>query len=318
MYYIGIDIGGMSIKGGLVTENGELVLKQSIVTRPTANEDVIIDDIHKLICSLLENKGLHEYQLSGVGIGVPGTVDGENGRVRFTPNINFKNTPLVEKLSARFQYKFPIRISNDANCAALGEAVWGGGGGVSDSITVTLGTGVGTGFYISGKLFEGVGGAGTEGGHIVIKTGGEKCGCGRRGCWEAYAAAPALIRQVEAAIAKNPDSVLAEIAKEETGVTGKTVFEAVEKGCPVAAKVLKKYVSYVGDGLVNLVNIFRPKVIIMGGGVSMAGDALIKPLQRYVSLHSFASKYSPKTKIVQAKLGNDAGIMGAATLTMNK
>ena len=132
MYYIGIDIGGMSIKGGLVTENGELVLKQSIVTRPTANEDVIIDDIHKLICSLLENKGLHEYQLSGVGIGVPGTVDGEKGRVRFTPNINFKNTPLVEKLSARFQYKFPIRISNDANCAALGEAVWGGGGGVSE------------------------------------------------------------------------------------------------------------------------------------------------------------------------------------------
>ncbi len=318
MYYIGIDIGGMSIKGGLVDENGKLLLKQSIITRPTESEDVIIDDIHKLISSLLENGGLHEYQLSGVGIGVPGTVDGEKGNVRFAPNINFKGTPLVAKLSARFQYKFPIRISNDANCAALGEAVWGGGNGVSDSITVTLGTGVGTGFYVGGKLFEGVGGAGTEGGHTVIKCGGEKCGCGRRGCWEAYASASALIRQVEAAIAKNPDSVLAKTAAEEGDVSGKTVFDAVKKDCPVAKRVLKKYVSYVGDGLVNLVNVFRPKVIIMGGGVSMAGDPLLKPLQRYVTQHSFATKYSPKTKITAATLGNDAGILGAATLTMNK
>ena len=156
MYYIGIDIGGMSIKGGLVTENGELVLKQSIVTRPTANEDVIIDDIHKLICSLLENKGLHEYQLSGVGIGVPGTVDGEKGRVRFTPNINFKNTPLVEKLSARFQYKFPIRISNDANCAALGAAEinYRQGTGFCESVFFSFAAAVGFGFAL--VIFSGI------------------------------------------------------------------------------------------------------------------------------------------------------------------
>lgn len=317
MYYIGIDIGGMSIKGGVVTENGEMPVKECITTEPRADEDVIIKDIANLIKGLIEKAGLTEQDISGIGLGIPGTVFGDEGRVRFAPNINFVNTPLVAKLSKYFKFHIPIRISNDANCAALGEALFGGGKGKTDVLMVTLGTGVGVGIMINGKLFEGIDSAGAEGGHMVIRTGGEKCGCGRKGCWEAYASASALIRQTAAAIKKFPDSILAEVAAEQGAVNGKTAFIAAERGCKTAKSVIRKYLVYVGDGMVNLVNIFRPQIFIVGGGISKEGDKIIKPLQKYVNKYSYAPKYSPKVKVVPATLFNDAGILGAAALLMN-
>lgn len=317
MFYIGIDIGGMSIKGGVVTEEGKFIVKDFITTEPRADEEVIIKDIADLIKRLIAKAGLTEQSIEGIGLGIPGTVFGDEGRVRYAPNINLVNTPLVAKLSKYFKFNIPIRISNDANCAALGEALFGGGKGKTDVLMCTLGTGVGVGIMINGKLFEGIDSAGAEGGHMVIRTGGEKCGCGRKGCWEAYASATALIRQTNAAIKKFPDSLLAEIARKEGTVNGKTAFTAAEQGCGAAKSVIRKYLVYVGDGMVNLVNIFRPQVFIVGGGISKEGDNIIKPLQKYVNKFGYAPKYSPKVKVVPATLFNDAGILGAAALLMN-
>lgn len=312
MNYIGIDIGGMSIKGGIVSSAGEILKKEVVTTNPWADDDVIVGDIASLIKSLI---GDGAESVKGIGLGIPGTVDGKKGRVSVTPNINLTGTCLVKKLHAYFP-DVPIKISNDANCAALGEALFGSEK-LDDAVLVTLGTGVGTGIILDGKLFEGNGGAGAEGGHMVIKTGGEKCGCGRRGCWEAYASASALIRQTRMAADKNPDSILAKIVKEDGEVNGKTVFKAQSEGCPVAQKVIKKYLVYVGDGIVNLVNIFRPKAVIVGGGISKEGERIIKPLQAYVNRKAYAPKFSPKVKVMPATLFNDAGIIGAAALVMD-
>jgi glucokinase len=316
MNYIGIDIGGMSIKGGIITEKGEWVAKEVVTTDPRADEDIIIEVLANLCKSLIKKAGLTEQDICGIGLGIPGTVFADEGRVRFAPNINLVNTPLVAKLSKHFKFQVPIKISNDANCATLGEALFGGGKGKTDVLMVTLGTGVGTGFIIDGNLFEGINSAGAEGGHMVIRTSGEKCSCGRKGCWEAYASATALIRQTNAAIKKNPESILAKVAIKQGEVNGKTAFFAAEQGCKVAKSVLRKYLNYVGEGMVNLINIFRPQVFIVGGGISREGDNIIKPLQSYVNRHSYAPKYSPKVKVVPATLFNDAGILGAAALLM--
>lgn len=314
-YYIGVDIGGMSIKAGVVDENGRILVKKSCVTRADESYEVIVKDIYELCVSVTEAAGLKKEDVCAVGMGSPGTVNSEKGIISFSGNLNFRNVNIVKEFRKHWDIK--TTVNNDANCAALGEARFGGEKFEKDAIFITLGTGIGTGFIIDGKIFEGNRGEGAEGGHICIKMGGEKCTCGERGCWEAYASATALLRQTERAMAKYPDSLMNKLAAEKGGVDGTVPFEAYKAGDKAAEKVVKTYVKYVATGLVTLINIFRPKLIAIGGGVSNAGDWFIKMIERATKKHVFGGKVNKMPKIVKASLGNDAGIVGAAAPVMD-
>ena len=231
--------------------------------------------------------------------------------VTYSGNLNFKKVNVIKEFSKYCSR--PAYLGNDANCAALGETKFGSGKGKKNSILITLGTGIGTGFILDGKIFEGNRGEGAEGGHICIKMGGEKCTCGRNGCWEAYASATALIREAEKAAKENPDSYLAKLVAENGGkANGRIPFAATEKGDEAGKKVIDKYILDVAEGIVNIINTFQPHAIVIGGGVSNAGDALLKPIEEYSKEHCYGGIF--QTKISIAKLGNDAGIIGAAFL----
>lgn len=314
MKYIGIDIGGMSIKGGIVEDNGTIILKRTITTQPENPDVEIVNDIASLIEMLIADAGIGKDDICGIGIGSPGSVYDAKGVIRYSCNVNFRNTHIVSLLQDSTGIS-NIKVSNDANCAALGETKFGAGNGASNSVMITLGTGVGTGIIVDGRLLTGNKSAGAEGGHITLNFGGAVCGCGKKGHFESYASATALLNQTAQAVAKHPSSLLAKLAA-ENGIDGKTVFIAANQGDKVAIATIKKYIKYVGIGLVNFANIFYPEVLIIGGGLSNEGDALIKPLQRYVSRNVYGSQYGPKIKVVAAKLKNDAGIIGAAALVM--
>lgn len=313
MKYVGIDVGGMTIKGGIVDEKGNILLKKSIVTSPGKEDRLIVDDIATLVNDLIA-LGAGQDEIAGVGIGCPGSIYDEKGIVRYSCNINFRNTPMARMIAEKTGIS-NVKLSNDANCAALGETLFGAGNGAKNSVMVTLGTGVGTGIVANGQLITGNRSAGGEGGHISINMGGATCGCGKKGCYEAYASATALMNQIQSACEKHPESELAK-AVEEYGISGKVVFDCAQNGDKTSIAVVKRYIKYVGVGLVNFANIFFPEVIIIGGGVSNQGDNLIKPLQRYVSRNVYGAAYSPKIKVVAATLKNDAGIIGAAALCM--
>ncbi|MGN0744431.1 MAG: ROK family protein [Christensenellales bacterium] len=313
MKYVGIDVGGMTIKGGIVDEKGNILLKKSIVTSPGKEDRLIVDDIATLVNDLIA-LGAEQEEIAGVGIGCPGSIYDEKGIVRYSCNINFRNTPMARMIAEKTGIS-NVKLSNDANCAALGETLFGAGNGAKNSVMVTLGTGVGTGIVANGQLITGNRSAGGEGGHISINMGGATCGCGKKGCYEAYASATALMNQIQSACEKHPESELAK-AVEEYGISGKVVFDCAQNGDKTSIAVVKRYIKYVGVGLVNFANVFFPEVIIIGGGVSNQGDNLIKPLQRYVSRNVYGAAYSPKIKVVAATLKNDAGIIGAAALCM--
>ncbi len=314
MKFVGVDIGGMSVKVGVVTDKGEILFKKSAICHPDRQDSEIAAEIASLINVVIEESGVQKSDLAGIGIGCPGSVYDKKGVVRYSCNLNLRNTPLAAWIAERVGIG-NVRLSNDANCAALGETLFGAGKGAMNSVMITLGTGVGTGIVVDGKLLTGNKSAGAEGGHIQIDVGGRTCGCGKKGHFEAYASATALIAQTKEACAKYPDSLLAKLAASE-GVDGKLPFHAARAGCPVAQRLVKRYIKYVGMGLVSFANIFYPEVIIIGGGISNEGDAIIKPLQRYVSRNVYGAEYNPKIKVVAATLRNDAGIVGAAALCM--
>ena len=314
-YYIGIDIGGMSIKAGIVNEKGEILCKDTIVPRVSEGQEAIAKDMFDLCKKVVGKAGLKTEDIAGVGFGSPGTVDTEKGVITFAANLGFKKFALLKEFSGYWKVK--TAVGNDANCAALGETRFGSGKNKQNAFFVTLGTGVGTGFIVDGKILAGHKGGGSEGGHICIRMNGEKCSCGERGCWEAYASATALIRQTKKALEKNPDSLMKDML-ENGEVTGRTAFDAARKGDNTAIKVVNTYAKYVATGIVLLTNVFRPEVVMIGGGVSNAGDILLAPVKRYVGRHCFGDKRSnPVPKIELATLGNDAGIIGAASLVMD-
>ncbi len=312
MKYLGIDIGGMSVKCGVVSRDGSLLFKDAAPIRAGEADTEIVKDIAALAEDVLRKSGTDKSEICGVGIGCPGSVHDEKGVVRYSCNINFRNTPIVDMMKSLLNVEV-VKVSNDANCAALGETLFGAGNGAENSVLVTLGTGVGTGIVVDGKLLTGNCSAGAEGGHIQINIGGATCGCKKRGHYEAYASATALISQVSEACAKHPDSLLAKYALEH-GVDGKTVFTCAQMGDAVASETLQRYIEYVGAGLVTFANIFFPEVIIIGGGISNQGESFVKPLQKYVSENVYGAEYNPEIKVVAATLRNDAGIIGAAAL----
>lgn len=312
MYYIGIDLGGTNIAAGIVEEKGKIICKKSIPTLAYRPTDEIVADMAKLIGMLIEKGGISTSEIKSIGIGCPGTIDIENGVVIYSNNIPMKHYPMAEKLCEWTGLQ--VYIDNDANCAALGEyAVYGEG--VSSFMLITLGTGVGGGLILNGSIYHGFNGAAAEPGHMTIVSGGEECSCGKRGCWEAYASATALIKLTKEAMKKNPQSLMNKIAAENDRVTGKTVFDAVLENDGAAKAVLSNYIRYLSDGIVNVENMLQPEIIAIGGGVSHAGETLFAPVREYVRKYGF-NKYLKKAKIVSAKLGNDAGIVGAALLNL--
>lgn len=313
-YYLGVDIGGMSVKAGVVGAEGKIAVKDSCVTRIDGGTEAFIGDVHNLCVKVAAAKGLKLSDLSGIGMGIPGTVDSRRGIVTYSGNLDFKRTNVFREWQ-KFS-EVTIKIGNDANCAALGETRFGGGGGVRNSVLVTLGTGVGTGFIVDNKIFEGKNGEGAEGGHICVKMNGEKCTCGERGCWEAYASAAALVKQTARAIKKHPESLMREIYAERGELSARIAFDAFKKGDKTAENVVKRYVRYVATGITTMVNIFRPDVVIIGGGVSHEGEYFIKMVERLVRRHAFGGRFNKVPPVVGATLGNDAGIIGSAAMTM--
>lgn len=307
MDYIGIDIGGTSVKGMVIDEKGKNLAAGSVATVP----ETLAENIGGLVEKLISDANIKN--VVGVGIGCPGTIDSAKGIVVCAENLNYHNYPLVKKLKEHID--FPIKITNDANAAALGEARFGSGSGYRNCVLITLGTGVGGGVIIDGKLFEGGKSAGAELGHMVISYGGKPCSCGRLGCFEAYSSATALIRATKDAMTENPYSLLWEVGSLDN-VTGKTAFDYAPRD-KVAKRVVLEYISHLGCGLTNIANIFRPEVIMIGGGVSLQGKVLSEPLQNFVNNEIFGAKenYAP-VKITCATLGIDAGVYGAAALFM--
>lgn len=314
MYYVGVDVGGMSIKAGLVTEDGTIAAKKVLVIDPHSPSQIIVEQIGLLISGLVRENGLTLNEIGGCGLGFPGSVDSKKGVIRYCCNINLVNVKLTAMLKSQLGIR-NIKISNDANCAALGETKFGVGQGCDNTLLITLGTGLGTGMVVDGKLFEGGQSAGAEGGHMPIVRGGDVCGCGERGHWEAYASATALIRQAQREADKHPESLLAEMTK-DTPMTGKIPFDAAQAGDKVAARVIKKYLEYVSIGLCGMINVFRPELVIIGGGISNQGDYIVTPIRKYVNKHTYGRGYNPKIKVAIATLRNDAGIIGAASLAM--
>ena len=312
MLRIGIDLGGTNIVAAVVNDEYEMVGKAKTPTATPRSADEIFDDIAKVCKEAMAQAGVTIKDIFSVGIGTPGTVNKE-GVIEFANNLGFVNVPAKEMLIERLGIE-NVYVDNDANCAALGEAQAGSGHGAKDFIAVTLGTGVGSGVIINGKIVAGVNNAGGECGHSVIVVDGEPCTCGRKGCWEAYASATALINQTKAAMEKYPDSVMHELVAANGGkVDGRTAFDAMRRGDIAGIKVVDAYVKYVACGLINLVNIFQPETICIGGGICNE-ETLLRPLRRYIDSERYSVYSKIQSKIVKAELGNDAGIIGAALL----
>lgn len=312
-YYIGIDLGGTFIKGGIVNENGEILLCDKTPTEVEKGDHGVAENIARLALDLLSRLGLTTSDVEGLGIGSPGMIDSARGNVIYANNLGWENFMIGEELSSMLG-GIPVKIGNDANVAALGEVKFGAARNYSSAIMITLGTGVGGGIVIDGKLVEGNLGAGAELGHTVIVHGGEQCSCGRRGCFEAYSSATALIRNTRRAMEAHPDSKMWEIGTLDA-VNGKTVFDYAPVDA-YAKEVLDSYIEHLACGLINYANIFRPEVILLGGGVCAQGDNLIKPLQAIMDKEIYAGDKGPRVPILIAELENSAGLLGAAALLM--
>ncbi len=314
MYTIGIDLGGTNIKAGICDGEGKLIKKMSLPTKKEDTADSITDAMAKLCFMLLEETGVKADELEYVGIAAPGTVDLEKCEVVFCNNLPFLNYPLEKEFKKRFPAK-KLYLENDANAAALGEVVCGGAKGVKSAVIVTLGTGVGSGIIIDGKIYSGFNFAGGEIGHIVIQMNGRDCTCGRKGCFEAYSSATGLIKTTKEAMDANPESAMWAVAKENGGkVNGQTAFIAARTGDESAKQVVADYIESLACGIINIINIFQPEVVCIGGGISNEGDNLFKPLMEYVEKEQYSRYCDKTTDIRMALLGNDAGIIGAAML----
>ncbi len=306
MYYIGVDVGGTSVKLGLFDKEDNLIARGSFKTKTI---EYLVDDLVKNIKKIFKENNKDIKDLIGIGMGFPGHVDGETGVVVYSNNLVAHDYPVVQKIQE--QINVPVRISNDANVAALGEFTYGKGKGVNNIVFVTLGTGVGGGIIIDGKMLEGKNGAGAEIGHMVISTNGPLCSCGRRGCFETYASASALIRNARIAMTNNPTSKLCKAVKSPEELDGKVFFDVLLKGDKVANIVFESYIEDLAEGLTNLANIFRPDAIIIGGGISYRGDVLMEPLQIRLEKMIYGGQWNARVELMVSELKNDAGIYGA-------
>lgn len=316
MYRIGVDLGGTNIVSAVVDENNKIVARATEKTNAPRPAEEIFDDIAKTIRNAVANAGLKMDDIESIGVGTPGSVNKEKGLIEFANNLGFDNVPAYELLSTRTGCN-KVYFDNDANCAALGEAVAGAGKGVKNFVAITLGTGVGSGIVVDGKLVTGLNYAAGEMGHTVIVYNGEQCNCGRKGCWERYSSATALIQQTKDAMLMNPYSKMWDMVADGNikNVNGRTAFDAMRAGDATAQKVVENYMGYLACGMTNIINTFQPDVLCVGGGVGNEKENLLGPVRKLVANQIYSIHAVKQTRICAAELGNDAGIIGAALLT---
>ncbi len=316
MYRIGIDLGGTNIAAAIVDGNFSIIKKKSIPTTVTEGGDRIVEDMAYLCRALCEESGILLSDIEAVGIASPGIANSRDGVVEYSCNLPLLHFPICKKLSDKLD-GVETHVENDANAAAWGEAVAGAAKGTDNSVMITLGTGVGGGVIVDGKVYAGFNFAGAELGHIVISAGGRPCGCGRLGCWEAYSSATALINMTKEKLAECKETgreTLME-ALAVNGVNGRVAFDAYDEGDEAAAEVIKEYSYYLACGITNIINLYQPEVLSIGGGISGQGQKLLDLIMPIVKKESYggAGTVTP-TKVCIAALGNDAGIIGAAFL----
>ena len=312
MIVIGVDIGGGSIKGGAINDKGQILDEFSIIMDRFIEPEITFKNLADEINKFLK---VHHYdeKIVGVGLGIPGLINKNTGEIASSPNMpKWLHFNVIEFLKKYID--LPIKVVNDASAAALGEAKFGSGKDYPFLLMLTLGTGVGGGIVFEGKLIDGNEGKGAQLGHAMLKLNGRKCGCGRRGCLEAYASATALAKQTKLEMKRHPESLLNKVAKEEGQVNAKVPFVAAKMGDKVAIKLIDDYVKYLSEGIMDYCNIFRPNVVVLSGGVANAGEYLISKVRKYVEDRNYGYLNSPKVEIKQATLGYNAGKIGAASL----
>lgn len=313
MYRVGIDLGGTNIAVGVVNEKYEIVGEGKRKTNAPRPAEAICDDIAAATFDALKDAGITIDDVECVGIGAPGSINPKTGVIGFSNNLGFNNVPMVEFLESRIGKK--IYIDNDANAAALGEMIAGAGKGTENFVAITLGTGVGGGTIINGKMLLGSNFAGGELGHTVIVHGGAQCTCGRKGCFEAYASATGLIRLTKEKMVTAKDSKMWDIANGDiNNVTGRTAFDAMRQNDKAGTEVVDTYCDYLACGITNIINVFQPEILCIGGGVSKEGDNILNRINKVVVPERFSKNIERQTVIKTAVLGNDAGIIGASML----
>ena len=314
MYRIGVDLGGTNIATGVVNEKNEIIGRGKVKTRAPRPAEAIFDSIKEAVDMAVVNAGINYSDVVSIGVGTPGSVNQDTGAIEFSNNLQFRNVPAKQMLEELL--KKPVYLENDANAAALGEAVAGCGNGVASFVAITLGTGVGSGIVLDGKVYRGSNFCGGEMGHTVINVDGIPCNCGRKGCWEKYASATALVSQAVEAMQGNKGSLLWQTCDGDLNkVDGRSIFEAYDMGDAVAISVVEKYLYYVSVGLSNVINALQPDVVCIGGGISGQGEKILKPIRDMVKAERYSVYAEKQTAIVPAELGNDAGIIGAALLS---
>lgn len=317
MYRIGIDLGGTNIAAAIVSNDFKIVKKSSVPTGAQREPSLIMDDMAELCRKVCADAGITFDDIDAVGIASPGVANHDDGIVEYACNLPFRKFPICAELSKRIGVN-NIHVENDANAAAWGEAVAGAARGTKNSLMITLGTGVGGGIIIDGKVFSGFNYAGAELGHIVIEVDGRPCGCGRRGCWEAYSSATGLVNMTKEKLAEceaaGRKTAMNDFVEKYGKVNGRVAFDAMRAGDEAAKEVIDMYLKYLESGLASMINIFQPEVLSIGGGISGEGDSLIEMILPAIRDQQYGVGFTELTKVCIAELGNDAGIIGAAFL----
>lgn len=313
MYQIGIDLGGTNISVGLVDDTMRILKKRKIPTQVPRSAKAIVQDAWALTQALIKEEGLSFSDIRWVGLGAPGSSNVQTGVLEFADNLFLENVPMVPLLEEAFHC--PAFIENDANAAVYGEYLTGAAKNCHFVVLLTLGTGVGSGILLDGKIYRGCNDAGGECGHMVIRVGGRPCNCGRQGCFETYASATGLKKTTQEAMKKHPESQLWQLVQGDLEkVNGKTAFDGKRIHDAIATQVVEEYLADLGTGIVNIVNIFQPDILCLGGGISKEGDAIIKPLEALLIAQRYSRNARVQTVLRVAALGNDAGIIGAAMI----
>ncbi len=311
--FVGVDIGGTNTKLGIISKLGRVVATSSFKTRIPREPNSLVKETFENIEKLLKANEMSIADIEGIGVGVPGVVD-DKGIIVNATNLQWKDVKFKDMFSA-FTKK-PIAIGNDADCAMLAEWKFGGAKGARNAILVTLGTGIGSGIILDGKLYKAAHGTGSECGHMVIKFDGEMCSCGNRGCWERYASAKALTKRTEEAVMQNPNGILSKIVSQYGRASAHSCFEGARKGDAVSKKLVDDYIDYVVCGLINLTQIFHPEMFVLGGGVAKEGPAFIKAVDSKLNEFLVKNNFEPKVVVKGPVLENNAGVVGAAALVM--
>lgn len=312
-YYLGVDLGGTNISAGVLDSNFNIISKAEIKTNLPRKAELIMDDIFKIANEAMLKIGIDLNSIDNIGVGCPGTINCNTGVIEYANNLKFNNVRIRDYLENKFNK--PIYIDNDANAAALGEFLNYKDQQCKCFITITLGTGVGSGVIIDGKIYSGFNFAASELGHTILELNGRSCTCGRNGCFEAYCSATALINITKEFMHENKDSKMWDMCNGDiNNVSGKTSFDCMRLGDIAAQNVVDKYIYYLSNGIVNIVNAFQPNVICIGGGISKEKNYLLDPLIDLVSKYSYCKNKDMQTKLMIAKLSSNAGVVGAALL----